>query len=30
MTAMTAAARTPIEVGEIGLEESVNVVFEAQ
>jgi uncharacterized protein YggE len=30
ITAMTASARTPIEVGEIDLEESVNVVFEAQ
>ena len=30
IAAMEAAARTPIEVGEIGLEESVNVVFEAQ
>jgi len=30
MEAMAAAARTPIEVGDISLEESVNVVFEAQ
>jgi uncharacterized protein YggE len=30
MEAMAAAARTPIEAGEIGLEESVSVVFEAQ
>lgn len=30
MEAMAATARTPIEVGEIGLEESVNVVFEAE
>ena len=30
MQAMAAAARTPIEVGDISLEESVNVVFEAQ
>jgi uncharacterized protein YggE len=29
MEAMAAAARTPIEVGEITLEETVHVIFEA-
>jgi uncharacterized protein YggE len=29
MEAMAAAVRTPIEVGEMSIEESVHVVFEA-